>query len=167
MKVAPSSRNVRFIQWPCLLLCNELLISLNQATELEGSDKELWLKICKNEYCYCAVIEAYDIVKYLFQKIIKEDSEEHSILVNLFKEIDESLRMGNFKVKYKMSELPEIHSKLITLVNGLLTKQPDKGQQIVVDALQNLYDIVVRDFPKENVDYCTIKERWTSFYKNW
>ena len=53
LEVAPSSRNVRVIQWPCLLLCNELLLSLNQATELEGSDKELWLKICKNEYHYC------------------------------------------------------------------------------------------------------------------
>ena len=56
--------------------------------------------------------------------------------------------MGNFTVKYRMSELPEIHSKLISLVNGILTKQLDKGQQIVVDALQNLYDIVVRYFRK-------------------
>ena len=47
LEVAPSSQNVRVIWWPCLLLCNESLLSLNQATELE-SDKELWLKICKN-----------------------------------------------------------------------------------------------------------------------
>ena len=115
---------------------------------MEGSDKAPWLKICKNEYHYCVVIEAYDTVKYLLQKIVKEDSEEHSILVNFFKEIDESLRMGNFIVRYRMSELPEIHSKLISLVNVLLTKQPNKGKQIVVDALQNIYDIVVRYFPK-------------------
>ena len=35
LEVAPSSRNVRVIRWPCLLLCNELLLALNQATELE------------------------------------------------------------------------------------------------------------------------------------
>ena len=116
---------------------------------MEGSDKELWLNICKNEYCYCAVIEAYDTVKYFLNKIVKDDSEEHSIVVNLFREIDESLQMGNFTIKYRMSELPEIHSKLILLVNGLLTKQPNKGQEIVVDSLQHIYDIVVRDFPKE------------------
>ena len=125
---------------------------------MEESEKELWLKICKNEYCYCAVIEAYDTIKYLLEKIVKEYSEEHSILVNLFKEIDESLRMGNFTVKYRMSELPEIHSKLISLVNGILTKQPDKGQQIVVDALQNLYDIVVRDFPKERWSIAQLRQ---------
>ena len=73
------------------------------------------------------MIEAYDTIKYLLQKIDKENSKEHSILVNLFKEIDESQWMGNFKVKYRMSELPEIRSKLISLVNGLLTKQPNKG----------------------------------------
>ena len=33
LEVSPSSRNVRVIQWPCLLLCNELLLSLNQATK--------------------------------------------------------------------------------------------------------------------------------------
>ena len=78
------------------------------------------------------MIEAYDTIKYLLQKIVKEYSEEHSILVNLFKEIDESLWLGNSIVKYRMSEFPEIHSKLISLVNGILRKQPDKGQQIVM-----------------------------------
>ena len=57
-----------------------------------------------------------------------------------------------------MSELLEIHSKLISLVNGILTKQTDKGQQIVVYSLQNLYDIVVRDFPKERRSIAQLRQ---------
>nr|KYP62921.1 Callose synthase 11 [Cajanus cajan] len=65
LKLPPNCWNIRVIRWPCTLLCNELLLALSQAKELENeSDRSLWLKICKNEYGRCAVIEAYDSIKY-------------------------------------------------------------------------------------------------------
>jgi len=149
LEMPQNSWNVRIIQWPCLLLCNELLLALGQATVVGCTDKKLWRKICKNEYRRCAVIETYDNVKHLLQRIVKTDSEEYSIIVSVFEEIDSSLSIEKFTEKYRMSELPQIHSKLMTMVDILLTKPSAKDQQKVVDTLQTLYDIVIRDFPKE------------------
>eukprot|EP01018_Ginkgo_biloba_P014079 Gb_29725 [translate_table: standard] len=158
LEVPPTSWNVRVIQWPCLLLCNELLLALSQASEFEGTDKALWIKVCKNEYRRCAVIETYDSVKRLLQRIIKKDSEEHSIVMSLFDEIDASLKVEKFTEKYRMSELPEIHSKVIALVSALLTKPSEKDQQKIVHTLQNLYEIVLRDFFKEKRSIGQLRE---------
>ncbi|GLJ16179.1 hypothetical protein SUGI_0270170 [Cryptomeria japonica] len=158
LEVPPSSWDLGVIRWPCLLLCNELLHALSQASAFEGEDRALWLKICTNEYRGCAVIETYDSIKHLLKKIVNKHSDEHSIIVNLFQEIDTSLSQGKFSEKYRMTELPEIRLKLITLVKILLTKPSEKDQQKVVNALQNLYDIVVRDFPKERRSTTQLRE---------
>ncbi|XP_072955601.1 callose synthase 12-like [Typha angustifolia] len=137
--------DIRVIRWPCLLLNNELLLALSQAKELVVSDRKHWSKICKHEYRRCAVIEAYDSVKQLLLFIIKESSEEHSIVTQLFGAFDESMQVEKFTVEYKMSVLPNIHAKLITLLDLLI--KPEKDLNKVVNTLQTLYDIVIRDFP--------------------
>ncbi|XP_073007244.1 callose synthase 12-like isoform X2 [Typha latifolia] len=137
--------DIRVIRWPCLLLSNELLLALSQAKELVASDRKHWSKICKHEYRRCAVIEAYDSVKQLLLFIIKERTEEHSIVTQLFGAFDESMQVEKFTVEYKMSVLPNIHAKLITLLDLLI--KPEKDLNKVVNTLQTLYDIVIRDFP--------------------
>ncbi|KAL5066473.1 hypothetical protein RYX36_028210 [Vicia faba] len=89
LELPPNCWKIRVIRWPCFLLCNELLLALTQAKELENeSDTSLWLKICKSEYRRCAIIEAYDSIKYLFLMILKVDKVEFSIVTNIFREID-------------------------------------------------------------------------------
>eukprot|EP00252_Welwitschia_mirabilis_P010583 TRINITY_DN2391_c0_g1_i1.p1 TRINITY_DN2391_c0_g1~~TRINITY_DN2391_c0_g1_i1.p1 ORF type:complete len:1782 (+),score=270.87 TRINITY_DN2391_c0_g1_i1:159-5504(+) len=149
LRIPSRSWNVRVIHWPCILLCNELLLALTQAQELEDNDRKLWLKISKNEYRRCAVIEVYDSFKYLLKGIVMEGTEESMVISNLFQEIDGSLQAGKFTETYKTSELSEIHSQLTSLVNVLLNWPNNQNQQRVVHVLQNLYDIVVRDFPRE------------------
>ncbi|KAK8259747.1 hypothetical protein V6Z11_D13G076400 [Gossypium hirsutum] len=140
--------NVRVICWPCFLLCNELLLALSESKELvDAPDKLLWSKICKNEYRRCAVIEAYDSVKHMMFEILNVQSEEHSILSAMFQEIDHSIEIEKFIKTFKMTVLPQIHMKLIKLVQ-ILTK-PKKDVNLVVNTLQALYEIVVRDFIKD------------------
>ncbi|MBA0602338.1 hypothetical protein Gorai_002523, partial [Gossypium raimondii] len=140
--------NVRVICWPCILLCNELLLALSESKELvDAPDKLLWSKICKNEYRRCAVIEAYDSVKHMMFEILNVQSEEHSILSAMFQEIDHSIEIEKFIKTFKMTVLPQIHMKLIKLVQ-ILTK-PKKDVNLVVNTLQALYEIVVRDFIKD------------------
>lgn len=143
-----NSWNVRVIRWPCLLLCNELLLALSQAKELvDAPDKWLWYKICKNEYRRCAVMEAYDSVKHLMLEIIKNNTEEHSIVTILFQEIDHSLQIEKFTKTFKTTALPKIHLKLISLLE--LLQKPNKDITKVVNILQALYEIAIRDFFKE------------------
>lgn len=147
LKLPPNCWNIRVIRWPCTLLCNELLLALSQAKELENeSDRSLWLKICKNEYGRCAVIEAYDSIKYLFPRVIKPEKEEHSIVTNIFRVIDVYIQMGKVTEVYNMSVLPKIHGKVSEFVQLLI--QPERDRNKAVNLLQALYELFVREFSK-------------------
>ncbi|XP_023512580.1 callose synthase 12-like [Cucurbita pepo subsp. pepo] len=143
-----NSWSIKVVRWPCFLLCNELLLALSQAKELtDATDKSLWHKICKNEYRRCAVIEAYESIKHLLLQILKHNTEEKSIMTVLFQEIDHSIEIEKFTKTFNMNALPELHTKLIKLAE-LLTK-PKKDTTGVVNTLQALYEITIRDFFKE------------------
>ncbi|KAL5082204.1 hypothetical protein RYX36_010625 [Vicia faba] len=157
LELPNSAWNVRVIRWPCFLLCNELLLALSQAKELvDSSDRRLWRKICKHEFRRCAVIEAYDCIKHLLLEIIRPDSEEHSIVTVLFQEIDHSLEIGKFTKVFKTTALPQLHNKLIKLVELLNKGKKDANQ--LVNTLQALYEIFIRDFFKEKRNNERLKE---------
>jgi callose synthase len=125
LDLPPELWNVRVIRWPCFLLCNELSLALGQAKEFPGPDRRLWSKVCKNEYRNCAVIEVYDSAKYMMLEIIKERTGEHGIVSHLFREFDESMKLEKFTVEYKMSELNNVHTKLVALLNLILEPKKD------------------------------------------
>ncbi|GLT86898.1 hypothetical protein SLE2022_050080 [Rubroshorea leprosula] len=157
LELPHNSWNVRVICWPSFLLCNELLPALSEAKELvDAPDKWLWYKICKNEYRRCAVIETYDSVRHLMLEIIKVNTEEHSIFTVLFQEIDHSIQIEKFTRTFKMTALSQIHTKVIKLVE--LLAKPKKDVNQVVNALQALYEIVIRDFFEENKSFGQLKE---------
>ncbi|XWS53985.1 hypothetical protein CRYUN_Cryun10bG0048600 [Craigia yunnanensis] len=141
------SWNIRVIRWPCFLLGNELLLALMLVRDLiDAPDKWLWYKICKNEYRRCAVIETYDCIKHLMLEILINNTEEHSILKVLFQEIDHFIEIEKFTTTFQVTALPQIHSKLIKLVELLL--EPQKNVSEVVYAMQVLHGIVFHDFLK-------------------
>lgn len=157
LELPQNTWNVGVIRWPCLLLCNELLLALSQAKELvDAPDKWLWYKICKNEYRRCAVIEAYDSVRHLVLQIVKYDSEEHSIVTVLFQEIDHSLQIEKFTKTFNMTALPQIHTKLITLLDLIVKSKKDLNK--VVNTLQALYEIAIRDLFKEKRSIDQLRE---------
>ncbi|KAJ9177022.1 hypothetical protein P3X46_012277, partial [Hevea brasiliensis] len=126
LELPQNSWNVRVIRWPCFLLCNELLLALSQAKDL----------MCKNEHRRCVIIEAYDSVKHLLLEIIKINTEEHSIIT-----------IEKFTKTFNMIAFPHFHTKLIKLVE--LLNKPKKDLNRVVNTLQALYEIAMRDFFKE------------------
>uniref|UniRef100_A0A7N0R990 1,3-beta-glucan synthase n=1 Tax=Kalanchoe fedtschenkoi TaxID=63787 RepID=A0A7N0R990_KALFE len=158
LELTPNSWNIRVIRWPCILLCNELLLSLRQATELSNEeDSELWAAICKSgEYRRCAIIEAYDSVKYLMLKTVKYGTTENYILTNLFHEIDHQIEIGKLTQAYNLNLLPEMHKKLISLIELLL--KPKRDSSKVVDVLQALYELSVREFPKVKRSAAQLRE---------
>ncbi|CAI0456856.1 unnamed protein product [Linum tenue] len=147
LELPPNCWNVRVIRWPCVLLCNELLLALSQALELaEAPDSWIWLKISQSEYRRCAVIEAYDCIRYLLLSVVKYGSEENSIVGKFFNEVDGHIQIGKFAENYNICLLPKIHSKVIQLVE--LLRKPRKDERETVDVLQALYELCVRGFPK-------------------
>ncbi|XP_023743612.2 callose synthase 12 [Lactuca sativa] len=157
LELPQNSWNVSVIRWPCLLLCNELLLALGQAKELvDAPDKWLWYKMAKNEYRRCAVIEAYDSVRHLLLTIVKVNTPEHSIISTFFQEIDNAIKIEKFTKTFNMHALPKIHAKTIVLVN-LLTN-PTKDLNKIVNTLQALYEISTRDFFKDKRGMDQLKE---------
>ncbi|KAG8364724.1 hypothetical protein BUALT_Bualt18G0028500 [Buddleja alternifolia] len=160
-----SNWEIRVIQWPCLLLCNELLLALSQAKELvDAPDRWLWYKISKTEYRRCAVIEAYDSLKHFLLAIVKYDSEERSIIRNFFHEIDQWVELEKFTKNYNMTALHRIHEKLVHLLNLVL--KPNKDVDKVVNALQALYEAAIRDFLKEQRNNEQLKEDGLAPHRN-
>jgi len=92
------------------------------------------------------VIEAYDSIKYLLLEIIKHNTEEHSIVTALFNDIDVCIHSEKFTKAYKMTLLPRIHEKLVSLIELLLRPEPDLRD--MVNVLQALYEVSVREFPR-------------------
>lgn len=147
LELPPNCWSIRVIRWPCYLLCNELLLAISQAKELEDeSDLSLWSKICKSEYGRCSVIEAYDSIKYLFTMILKVNTEEFSIVNNIFRDLDSYIQTGKLTEVFKMSLLPKIHAKLSEFI--LLLMQPNRDMNAAVNLLQALYELYVREFPR-------------------
>ncbi|KAG6385099.1 hypothetical protein SASPL_153925 [Salvia splendens] len=84
--------------WPCLLLCNELLLALNQAKELIDAP-------------------------------------------------DRNCELGKFTKTYNLIALPKIYNKLVRLLD--LVVKIDLNADKVVNALQALYEVAIRDFLKD------------------
>ncbi|XP_010455820.1 PREDICTED: callose synthase 11-like isoform X2 [Camelina sativa] len=147
LELPPNCWNIRVIRWPCFLLCNELLLALSQANELcDAPDRWLWSKICSSEYRRCAVIEAFDSIKYVILKIVKNGTEEESILNRLFMEIDENMENEKITDVYKLTVLLRIHEKLISLLERLM--DPEKKVFRIVNLLQALYELCAWEFPR-------------------
>lgn len=148
LELSPNCWEIRVIRWPCILLCNELLLSVSQAEDMANSqDRWVWHKMCKNEYRRCAIIEAYDSIKHLLlHQVIKYNTEEHSIVTRAFLEMEHHMAIEKFTAFYKLTLLPQIHRKLVTLTELLLSSEKDTGG--IINVLQALYELCVREFPK-------------------
>lgn len=157
MELPPNCWDINVIRWPCCFLCNELLLALLQASELgDAPDRWIWFKICRNEYRRCAVIEAYDSIKYILLEIVKYGSEEHSIVTKFFMEVEHRIQIEQFTSAFKTTVLPKIHKQLISLIELLM--MPKKEISKVVDVLQALYEISIREFPKQKKSMLQLKQ---------
>lgn len=116
---ADSGTSVRFLQ---------ILVALGQCKNFHGSDQMLWRRIIKSEYRKCAVMEVYESIKQMLLRIISQDSDEYKIMTSLIAEIDASLSTGTFTKKFQLSALPEIHSRIVSLVSNLMQYQHTESE---------------------------------------
>ncbi|KAI3714043.1 hypothetical protein L1987_72633 [Smallanthus sonchifolius] len=157
LELPQNTWNVRVVRWPCILLSNELLLALSQAKELvDAPDQRLWSKIGKHEYRRCSIIETYDSVRHLLLTIVQYNTQEHSIITTFFQEIDNSIDIGKFTKTFNMYALPKIHSHLISLVGLLIKSKKDVNK--VINILQALYEVVIRDLFREKRTMNELKE---------
>ncbi|KAH7423735.1 hypothetical protein KP509_12G070800 [Ceratopteris richardii] len=158
LQVPQFSWNIDVMQWPSVLLSNSVLVALGFARDWRSVDcQKLWEKISKNEYRKCAVLECYYSFKHLMSRVLKDDSAESSIVEHLFMEIENEIHLKTFCQSYKVNLIPEVHAHIVSVVEAILKRPGLKDIQKVVDTLQNLYDVVVRDFPVQKRQYESLR----------
>ncbi|MCO5556549.1 hypothetical protein L7F22_010099 [Adiantum nelumboides] len=153
LEIPAPAWNITVVQWPSVLLSNELQLALRQAQSWPGKDdKRLWRKICRSEYRRCAVIECYESSRHVLTRIVKENSRENEVIDRLLYDIKVSLDTGRFLQNYAVKEIPEVHARILALVLVLEKKPGAEDLPAVVRALQNLFEVVVRDLQLEKED---------------
>lgn len=150
LEIPAPAWNISIVQWPSVLLSNELQLALRQAQTWSGKDdKRLWKKVCRSEYRKCAVIECYESTRHVIYRIVKIGSREYEVIDRLLSEIKYSLETGTFSHNYAVKELPEVIARVLALVTVLEKKPVVEDLPAVVRALQNLFEVVVRDLRLE------------------
>eukprot|EP00250_Pteridium_aquilinum_P002231 c12424_g1_i2 orf=454-5787(+) len=150
LEIPAPAWNISVVQWPSVLLSNELQLALRQAQSWSGKeDKRLWKKICRSEYRRSAVIECYESTRHILTRIVKEGSREHEVIEGILSGIKGSLENGTFTHNYAVRELAEVHARVLALVTILEKKPVADDLPAVVRALQNLFEVVVRDLQLE------------------
>ncbi|KAL5707496.1 putative callose synthase 8 [Ranunculus cassubicifolius] len=131
------------VQWPVFLLATKFSTALSMARDFVGKDEKLLKKIRKDNFMYLAVKECYESLKYILEVLIVGELEKR-IISEIYSEIETSISNSSLLVDFKMSQLPDLHTKLIELVD-LLVENQKPAQEKVVKALQDIFEIVMQD----------------------
>jgi hypothetical protein len=130
----------------------QILLALHSVRYHRGDDRSVWNIICKSEYRRCAVIESYESVKHVIRKILRDDSEEFEIFLDIFEEIDKANIQGRFTSTFMLPELLNIHSRVMDLISLLLTRPTQKQLQkvrcspVYIPMVQHRLMIICREY---------------------
>ncbi|KAK8913562.1 putative callose synthase 8 [Platanthera zijinensis] len=118
-------------RWPLFLLAKKFLSAVNMAREYVGKYEKLYQKVKRDKCMFYAVKECYDTLKYIFNFLVIGDLEKR-VLHAIFDEIETSL--GNFSIltDFKMSELPVLHEKIITMVEILFENSRTHRDALII-----------------------------------
>ncbi|KAF9621859.1 hypothetical protein IFM89_028447 [Coptis chinensis] len=131
------------IRWPVFLLATKFSIALSMARDFVGKDEKLLKKIRKDNFMYLAVKECYESLKYILQVLVVGELEKR-IVSEIINEVEMSISKSSFLMDFRMSELPDLHTKCIDLVD-LLVENKEADLDKVVKRLQDIFEVVMQD----------------------
>lgn len=100
----------------------QVLIALGLCKDWYYTDHGLWKKIASNEYRRCAVVESYESIRHVLKRILREDSGEYQMFQEIFEEITKAIKEKQFVQRFSLKALPNIHSRLVQLINVLMKR---------------------------------------------
>ncbi|XXG90537.1 hypothetical protein AAC387_Pa12g2278 [Persea americana] len=147
LRVPYSSSAISVVQWPPFLLASKIPIALDMAKDFRGKeDAGLFRKIKSDAYMHSAVIECYETLKEILLGLLI-DTGDKMFIGQIHKEVDESIAERRFLTSFRMSELPQLNSKLekllVLLKTDLEEREPEKTP--IVNVLQDIMEIIAQD----------------------
>ncbi|XP_043687669.1 callose synthase 7-like [Telopea speciosissima] len=142
-----SSSDISVVQWPPFLLASKIPIALNMAKDFKGkSDIDLFKKINRDDYMHSAVIECYEALRDILYGLL-DDDEDKLVVKHICYELDTSIEEHRFLNEFRMSELPNLSSKLERLLIHLKgdTDNVESYRTQTINVLQDIMEIITED----------------------
>ncbi|XP_058101234.1 callose synthase 7 [Magnolia sinica] len=147
-----SSGDVSVVQWPPFLLASKIPIALDMAKDFRGrEDADLFRKIKIDDYMYSAVIEFYETLRDILLGLW-DDEEDKLVVHQICREVKNSIGQSRFLSEFRMSELPQLSSKLEKLLNFLkpdyvddLEANLEANKPHIINVLQDIMEIIIHD----------------------
>ncbi|XXG90536.1 hypothetical protein AAC387_Pa12g2277 [Persea americana] len=145
---APYSWNaISVMRWPSFLLASKIPIALDMAKDLRGKeDADLFRKIKSDDYMHAAVIECYETLKEILLNLLIDEGDT-KVINQIHDEVIASITEKRFLTSFRMSNLPQLSSKLEKLL-VLLKNDENREEQHkknIVYILQDIMEIIKED----------------------
>jgi callose synthase len=162
LRLPDSSSKSTVIQWPPFLLASKIPIAVDMAQNVQGKrDKDLFKEINGDDQMKRVVIECYETLKDVLDHLIQGDCEK-SIIKEICHEVEFSIKQLTFLRQFRTSYLNTISKKLGELLGyledswkehkstsgGLEQKNAKDNEHDIIEALQDLVEIITKDFTK-------------------
>ncbi|GAB4846294.1 Callose synthase 9 [Ancistrocladus abbreviatus] len=144
-----NSGNLPLVQWPLFLLASKIFLAKDIAAENRDSQDELWDRISIDDYMRYAVVECYHSIKLILTAILEDDGRKW--VERVYEDIQTSIEKKTIHVDIVLDKLSLVIQKVTALMGVLKeveTPELDKG---AVEAIQDLYDVVVHDILSVNM----------------
>ncbi|KAF8408944.1 hypothetical protein HHK36_005014 [Tetracentron sinense] len=134
------------IQWPPFLLASKIPIALDMAKDFKGRDADLFKKIGNDIYMLSAVTECYETFRDLLSYLLA-DEEDKLAVTKIFEIVDDRIKQNKLLSEFRMSELPELNSKLGKLLTFLKSDLEDEEsyEAQIVNIIQDILEIITQD----------------------
>ncbi|KAK9266834.1 hypothetical protein L1049_001605 [Liquidambar formosana] len=142
--VPDSSGEGSVVQWPPFLLASKIPIALDMAKDFSGKeDADLFKKIKSDRYMHSAVIECYETLRDIMSDLLV-DGRDKALIVEICKEVDDSIQQEQFLSKFRMIGMPLLSDKLEKLLNILISDH-ENTESRVINVLQDILEIITQD----------------------
>ncbi|CAM0945991.1 unnamed protein product [Alopecurus aequalis] len=131
------------IRWPLFLLAKKFSKAVDMAANFTGNSAQLFRRIKKDNYMFCAINDFYELTKSIFRFLVIGDVEKR-VIAAIFAEIKKSIQNSSLLVDFKMDHLPLLVDKIERLAE-LLYKNKQGLRYEVTILLQDITDTLIQD----------------------
>ncbi|XP_024374293.1 callose synthase 9 isoform X2 [Physcomitrium patens] len=161
----PPLNDLLLIQWPLFLLSNKVFSAIDTVNAYKQSkNKELWDKIKDDRYMMYAVQEAYYSCKNILEYLLVKD--QGVLWVKSIFALVEAIKPDeHLNDIFRFNKLTKLLDKVANLTGVLINEAANEVFTVaaVREKLLDLYDMVTRDFVREETNVSVDQQLFSEF----
>ncbi|XP_048538408.1 putative callose synthase 8 isoform X3 [Triticum urartu] len=131
------------IRWPLFLVAKKFSTAVDMAANFTGNSAQLFQRIKKDNYMFCAINDFYELTKSIFRFLVIGDVEKR-VIAAIFAEIKKSIQNSSLLVDFKMDHLPLLVDKFERLAEILYSNKQSLQYEVTI-LLQDIIDTLIQD----------------------